>query len=431
MNNKINRVVVTGMGAVTSFGAGVKQFWNSLLKNRNGITLLDSRIYKGEIVNIGAPLPKLEPDTSLTKDIQPEDSDVKPFFMAVDEAVSMAGLQFNKMDADKLERVGAFIADRQMNPIRYLDRYSPLLKKAFDDGDDLLEHKLDKLLEKQHVIPYDSFNESCSINHFVARRYSLSGPMLSIATACASGNSAIEEGSERIHSGDVDIVIAGGAYNIDLAGMIGFSRIGALSPNPDPDTASRPFDADRDGFVMGSGCGILILEGLEHALSRGVEILCEVAGYGTVIDAFRATDPDPDAKASAKAIRDAMQMAGVSSQEVDYINAHGTSTQLNDLTETKAIKNVMGNDAYQIPISSTKSMIGHAILASAALEAIVCVCSIRDGVIHATRNWKTRAEELDLDYVPYRGREKTVNCCLSNSFGFGGINTCLVLKSFH
>jgi 3-oxoacyl-[acyl-carrier-protein] synthase II len=435
MSGMHRRIVITGSGALSPFGVGVEVLWESLLMDRNGISFLDKRIFTDEIVGIGAMLPKIESrefhqSDSIIREKRLEDQDVKSFFLAVNEAVSQAGLEFNKMDDYELERTGTFIADRHMNPIRYIDRYAPYIHASLDMHNNFLAHKFDTLLESTPAVPFHEFDDSCSISHLTARVYGIQGPYLNIATACASSNSAIQEASERIKSGEIDKAIVGGGFNLDLAGMIGFSRLGALSSNPNPDSASRPFDAERDGFVMGSGCAILILEELEHAQIRGAEILCEVAGYGTAIDAFRATDPEPQASSAVRAMKESMKMAKINPVDVDYINAHGTSTQVNDMTETLAIKKVMGNESHRIPISSTKSMIGHSILAAAAFEAIVCIKSIRDKLIHGTRNWRNRDPELDLDYVPDGAREMKVNCALSNSFGFGGVNTCVAFKRF-
>jgi 3-oxoacyl-[acyl-carrier-protein] synthase II len=212
--------------------------------------------------------------------------------------------------------------------------------------------------------------------------------------------------------------------------MIGFTRLGALTANPDPETACRPFDKRRDGFVMGSGCGILIIESLESAKKRHANILGEIVGYSSLSDAYRSTDPDPEAKAATLTIKRCIEMANVNINEIGYINAHGTSTKMNDLTETIAIKNVFGKNAYSVPVSSTKSMIGHSIMAAAAIEGIVCLKSINEGIIHPTRNWKERDAELDLDYVPEKPREACIDYALSNSFGFGGQNSSVLFAKY-
>jgi 3-oxoacyl-(acyl-carrier-protein) synthase len=258
----------------------------------------------------------------------------------------------------------------------------------------------------------------------------VSGPQLSLSTACASSSSAIGEATIKIRRGDIDAAIVGGAYNFDLHAMVGFTRIGALTVHPDPEYACRPFDADRSGFVMGSGCGILVLEEMTSARQRGARILCEVTGYGACGDAFRATDPDPEANGIVRTIQACLASGHIGPDQVDYINAHGTSTKMNDFIETIGIKHVFGERSRIIPVSSTKSMIGHSIMAAGALEGIASIKSICTGIIHPTHNWQRRDPDLDLDYVPDCAREKRVRHVLSNSFGFGGQNVSLLFSAF-
>jgi 3-oxoacyl-[acyl-carrier-protein] synthase II len=317
-----------------------------------------------------------------------------------------------------------------MSEVIYLKRYGQLALKALDKEGNL-NHKMfyQNLLETP--IKTDPFDDEDSINHYVGRNYDITGPTLSISTACASSNSSIGEAFLKIQRGLLDIAICGGAYNFDIYAMIGFSRLGALSNNPDPETACRPFDKNRDGFVMGSGCGILILESLTNAQKRGADILAEISGYGYYSDAFRPTDPDPEAKGAVKTLEAALEMAGLNPEDIDYINAHGTSTKMNDKMETVSIKKVFKSYSYSIPVSSTKSMIGHSIMAAGALEGIACINSICQGVIHPTRNWKERDPELDLDYVPDNLREKKINHVISNNFGFGGQNVSIIYSRFN
>lgn len=424
----MRRVVITGMGAVTPFGAGVEVFWRALLEGRNGIRIIEELPLSGDLVRIGGCVPRTEPGEAAaetTPDRQPPpDPTVLPFLPAVHEALSAAGLDLRRMEST--ERVGVYIADRVLNEFRYAEQYAPLLFPTVAEQDSELDPwRFYRSLRAHPSGRGGPWVEASSINHVVARRYGLTGPQLSISTACASSNSSIGEGFLKVRHGYLDAVIAGGAYAFDLAAMVGFSRLGALTMNPDPEIACCPFDRRRSGFVMGSGCGILILEELEQARRRGAPLLAEVAGYGFLSDAFRATDPDPEGQGAARTMNACLHMARLSPTEIDYVNAHGTSTKMNDLTETRAIKAVLGARAREIPVSSTKSMIGHAILAAGALEAIACVRSITDQVIHPTRNYQERDEELDLDYVPDGPRELPVNKVLSNSFGFGGQNACL------
>lgn len=429
----MRRVVVTGMGAVTPFGAGVDLLWNSLLSNKNGISKIKHLELHGDIVQIAGVLPTLDHQPFLEKDPvlftrTPEDDSVRSFFVAVYEALNQAGLHPLKMASTDM--IACCIADRKMGLIQYIEQYAPLLK-AVNKENGFDNNSYYNLLKTTRLGKMTRFDDSDSINHFVARIYHITGPQLSVATACASSNTAIGEAFMKIKYGYVEAAIVGGAYNLDLNSMIGFTRIGALTSNPDPEIACRPFDARRDGFVMGSGCGILILESLEFARCRGASILGEIVGYGYFSDAYRSTDPDPKALASTATIQSCLKMARIYPEEIGYINAHGTSTKMNDLTETVAIKRALKEHAYQIPISSTKSMIGHSIMASAAIEGIVCLKSIQTGLVHPTRNWIERDPELDLDYVPnQRPREIKLKYALSNSFGFGGQNSSILYRKF-
>jgi 3-oxoacyl-(acyl-carrier-protein) synthase len=257
----------------------------------------------------------------------------------------------------------------------------------------------------------------------------IKGPNFSLATACSTGADALGIAYKLIKHGDYKAIIAGGTdAAITPIGIAGFAQAGALSKNPDPSKASRPFDARRDGFVIGEGAGIMVLENLEYALSRDATILAEIVGYGATSDAFHITQPAEDADAAARAI--ALSLAGLNHNDIGYINAHGTSTPLNDAAETRAIKKVFGNRAYDIPISSTKSMLGHMLGAAGAVEAIICCKVIAEGIIPPTINLEYPDAECDLDYVPNKAREKTVRLALSNSFGFGGHNSVLAISKF-
>ena len=266
----------------------------------------------------------------------------------------------------------------------------------------------------------------------VSRLFGLKGYTSTVITACAAGNQGIGEAAEAIRRGAADVVLGGGCEaGICQLGLGGFNVIKALSRSDvPPEKASRPFDANRDGFVPAEGAAILVLESLEHAIDRGAEIVAEVAGYGVSSDAFHAVQPDEDGAGAARAMRWAIEDAGMHTTDIDYINAHGTSTPKNDMVETLAIKKVFGEGAYDVPISSTKSMIGHALGGAGALEAVACIKTIQDGVIHPTINYETADPDCDLDYVPNKAREASVGTVLSNSFGFGGQNACVVFKAF-
>jgi 3-oxoacyl-[acyl-carrier-protein] synthase II len=266
----------------------------------------------------------------------------------------------------------------------------------------------------------------------LSRMFGAFGPSSTIVTACAASTQSIGEAVEIIKRGSADIMITGGTEaGISQMGLAGFAVMRALTTqNDEPTLASKPFDADRDGFVPSEGAGILIIESLEHALNRGANILAEIQGYGTSSDGHHQFQPDDDGAGAARAIRWALADAGVGPREIDYISAHGTSTPMNDAAETAAIKRVFGDAAYQVPVSSAKSMIGHALGAAGGMEAVACVQTIRTGIMHPTINYTTPDPACDLDYVPNVAREKDVRLVLSNSFGFGGQNACLVFARY-
>lgn len=425
----MRRVVVTGIGAVTPFGVGVDILWRSLLSSANGITRISHLDLRGDLVSIAGVMPAVDWAGYAGKTLPlfsnlPHDESIRSFFLAVYEAVEQSGLDL--LNRESTHRVGAFIAARDTGQSVHIDHYAGLLAKSKDQAGKFNERIFFQLLKDSKFEKAPFFAEASNLNRLVSYVYNITGPQLSVSTACASGNSALGEAFLKIGNEEIDVAIAGGAYNFDLNAMIGFTRLGALALNADPEVACCPFDAKRSGFVMGSGCGILILEDFESAKRRGAEILGEIKGYGYYSDAFRATDPDPEAVGIRRTITACLEMAGVNADEVDYINAHGTSTKMNDLAETTAIKKVFKQHAHAIPISSTKSMIGHSIMAAGGIEAIVCIKSMGDGLIHPTRNWRDRDPELDLDYVPDQPREKRLAYVLSNNFGFGGQNASIL-----
>jgi 3-oxoacyl-[acyl-carrier-protein] synthase II len=267
---------------------------------------------------------------------------------------------------------------------------------------------------------------------YVAMQTGAKGPNMSIVSACATGAHCIGEAAHAIRRGDIDVAIAGGAEStITPLGVGGFNALRALSTrNEEPERASRPFDKDRDGFVMGEGGGILIIESLEHAQKRGATIYAELAGYGATCDAYHITSPDPQGDGAARCMKMAMRTAGLAPEDVDYVNAHGTSTPLNDFFETLAIKSVFGEKARKLMISSTKSVTGHCLGAAGSIEAIFSVLAIRDGIVPPTMNYETPDPECDLDYVPNKARKADIRAALSNSFGFGGTNATLLFKKF-
>lgn len=427
---KFERVVITGMGCVSPFGTGANRFWQSLVEGKNGIKAVEHLPLSGEIVSIAASTPSLQqaikqhPDLSQYTSL---DASVQGFFLAVDEAVQQAQLD---LSAPEHRQTACMIADRTYSPANDMAAFLPHLRQALAEGELSPASYWQQMTQCAELAKRKQVKEFESINHFTARYYGLTGPHLSIGTACASGNNAIGEAFEKIRRGRLNAALAGGAYDFDINAMIGFTRIGALSQNPDPESACAPFSRTRSGFVMGSGCAVLVLESLSSAQARGAHILAEVTGYASYSDGYRATDPDPEASGASRTLSGALAVAGLAPEQISYINAHGTSTQMNDKIESLAIKKVFQQAAYQVPISSTKSMIGHGIMAAGALEAVACIQSIRSQMIHGTRNYQDADPELDLDYVPETSRDLKVTHVLSNNFGFGGQNASVIFSAY-
>ncbi len=414
MNADRARVVVTGMGAVTPLGSSVEQFWDGLVAGRSGIgpiTLCDTTRYP---TRIAGEVWDFEPD----KYINSRESRRMARFSQVSLAAAYMAMEDASLDLERedAERIGVLLGNGAGGLSTTQDACADMTVKG-------------AMRINPFFIPMMLPNMA-SAN--VARLVGAKGYNSTVVTACAASNQAIGEAAEAIRRGAVDVVLAGGSEaSISEIGLSGFCILKALSThNEEPEKASRPFDANRDGFVPAEGAGILILESLEHALERGATILAEVAGYGASSDAFHAVQPDETGEGASRAMRWALANAGITTDDVDYINAHGTSTPLNDAVETMAIKSVFGELAYSVPISSTKSMIGHALGGAGALEAVACVKTILDGIIHPTVNQENPDPACDLDYVPNVARRQSVDVVLSNSFGFGGQNTCIVLRRF-
>ena len=414
MNNNRRRVVITGMGAITPLGEDVDEYWGNLMQGKSGVgpmTLCDPTDFPSRIA---AEVTDFDPG----RYVNPKEARRMARFsqMAVAAsalAIEDAGLDHSKEDP---ERLGVVIG----NGIGGFPTTEENARILVDKGGMRLS---------PYFIPMILPNMAAAN---VSRLFGLKGYSSTVITACAAGNQAIGEATEAIRRGVADVVLGGGCEaGITQLALGGFNVIKALSRQNDaPQQASRPFDAKRDGFVPSEGAGVLILESLEHAIDRGANILGEVVGYGVSSDAFHAVQPDEDGSGAARAIRWALEDAGIGPDEVDYINAHGTSTPKNDLVETLAIKKVFADRAYRVPISSTKSMIGHTLGGSGALEAIVSIKTIERGEIHATINYEFPDPECDLDYVPNVPRRQQVDTVLSNNFGFGGQNACLVFRRF-
>ena len=413
MNDR-RRVVVTGMGAVTPLGNTAQEFWDGLVAGRSGIapmTLCDPSEFPCQIAG---EVKGFDPGAY----INPREARRMARFSqlalaSAQMAVEDAGLDLGKEDQ---ERVGVLLG----TGIGSLTTTQEICQDMISKGG---------MKINPFFIPMILPNMAAAN---VARVFGAKGYNSTVITACAASNQSIGEATEAIRRGAVDVVLSGGTEaSISELGLSGFCILKALSTrNEQPDKASRPFDAERDGFVPAEGAAILILESLEHALDRGATILAEVVGYGTSCDAFHAVQPDETGDGAARAIRWALADADVPPEAIDYINAHGTSTPLNDAIETMAIKTIFGENAYKVPISSTKSMVGHALGGAGALEAVACVKSIMDGVIHPTVNQENPDPSCDLDYVPNTARRQRVDVTLSNSFGFGGQNTCTVFRRF-
>ena len=407
------RVVVTGVGLVTPLGTGLKKNWESIIAGRSGITAITrfagleffpTRI-AGQVADFRAE------DFIEPKEIKKMDLFIQYSVAAAGMALQDSGLKIDSTDA---ERVGVIIGVG-LGGIETIEYYNRAL----------LEGGPRKV--SPFFIPKVISNLAPGQ---IAIRCGAKGVNWTPASACASGNHAIGEAFHLIRRGLQDAVIAGGAEAaITPLGVSGFSAMKALSTrNDEPERASRPFDRDRDGFVMAEGSGVMILEEREQAVRRGAKIYAEIIGYGANGDAYHMTAPSPEGEGAARCMALALRDAGLPSQDVDYINAHGTSTEYNDINETLAIKKVFGEQAYKIPVSSTKSMTGHLLGAAGAVEGIYSVLALRDGIIPPTINYENPDPRCDLDYVPNQARKAAIRVVLSNSFGFGGTNACVIFR---
>lgn len=413
-SNSKTRVVVTGMGAVTCLGNSVEQFWSGVKNGQSGIREISLVSPDGFPCKVSGEIQDFDPTEHMDRKEARRMARFSQFaVVAADQAVEDSGLDFEKED---LDRIGVLIGSGS---------------GGLPETDQQAEIRVKRGVGRMspYYIPMMLVNmAAANISH----RFNLTGYTNTCVTACAASTQAIGEAAEVIRRGDADVIVTGGTEaGICEIGMGGFSTMRALSTwSGDPSQASRPFDKGRDGFAPSEGSGILILESLEHAKARGATIHAEIGGWGVSSDAYHLVQPHPEGAGAAKAMNRALTNAGVTINDIDYINAHGTSTPINDASETKAIKAVFGEHAYNVPISSTKSMVGHSLGASGALEAIACISSINDGVLHPTINQDEPDPDCDLDYIPNVAREQEVNVTLSNSFGFGGQNACLVIKKF-
>lgn len=412
-NASVSRVVVTGLGAITSLGHDVDTFWSNLLAGKCGVervTLFDPAPFACQI---GAEVKNWQAEQHMDpKEARRNDRYTHFGFVAAKDAFKDSGLTMDKEDPD---RVGVVIG----SGIGGMLTYENQLRNLFDKG-------------PRKVSPFtipSLIGNMCS--GLFAIEIGARGPNFGIVSACATGTHAIGEAMHMIKRGDADVMIAGGAEAaITPFAYASFCSMKAMSTrNEDPQHASRPFDLGRDGFIMGEGAGVLVLESYEHAKARGARIYCEIVGYAGTCDAFHITQPDPEGKGLSMAMKRAIQSAGLAPENIDYINAHGTSTPYNDKFETLAIKRIFGDAARKVPISSTKSMTGHLLGAAGGIESVISVKTIQTGEIAPTINLVEPDPECDLDYVPNQKRSANVKTVLSNNLGFGGQNAAIVFRA--
>ncbi len=408
------RVVITGMGTINPLGFDVMETWEALKSGTSGvgrITLFDS---SDLLVNIACEVKEFDPALYMDpRKTRRRDRFEQFASAAASQAMQNSGLEIQPEGAD---RVGVIIS----SAVGGLNTLQTGMQAMVDDSPRRIS---------PFTIPMFMANGASGV---VAIEIGAKGPSFSVASACASGADAIGIAATLIRTGVMDVCLTGAAEaSITRFGVASFDRLGALSrQNEDFSQTPAPFDTNRDGLVIGEGAAVVILEDLDHARNRGVEILAELVGYGSTTDAFHITAPSETGAGGASAIEKALTTAAVNPDEIDYINAHGTGTKLNDISETKAIKAALGEAAYRVPISSTKSMTGHMMGATGALEAIICVMAIRDGILPPTTHLNNPDPQCDLDYVPNHAREVEVEVALSNAFGFGGHNAVLALRRF-
>ncbi|MEN6406552.1 MAG: beta-ketoacyl-ACP synthase II [Thermoguttaceae bacterium] len=425
-----NRVVVTGIGCVTPLGADIETVWRRLLNGESGVgyttrfdasnfpTKISAEVRDWDLSDVGE-----NPADWVHQGLH-----TRFAVGAAKKAMADSGLDRSRVNPT---RFGVYTGSGEGQ--QDFERFTTMMMAGLNGGTTLDMAKFtQKGLEILNPIAELEQEPNMPAGH-LASLFNAQGPNVNCLTACAASSQAIGEATELIRRGEVDVMLAGGCHTmIHPFGVTGFNLLTALSTrNDEPARASRPFDRDRDGFVLGEGAGMVILESLEHAKSRGARIYGELAGYGSTADAFRITDTHPEGRGAISCIKMAMDDAGCNSEQVDYINAHGTSTSVNDKVETLAIKKVFGDRAYKIPVSSTKSMMGHLIAAAGATELILCLLAIRDNIVPPTINYENPDPECDLDYVPNEARSHRCDAALSNSFGFGGQNVSLLATRFN
>ena len=407
------RVVVTGMNCVTPLGNSIDSFWANIKEGRCGIDFISRFDTENFEVKLAAEVKDFDPSLYMDK----REAKRMDLYSQYAVAATKMAIDLSEIDLEKVckERFGVIVGSG-IGGIGTIEKeHEKLLNKG--------PKRVSPLLIPMIIINMAAGN--------IAIQFGAKGICSTVVTACATGSHAIGEAYEMIKRGKADIIIAGGSEaGITPLSVAGFSSLQALTTTTDINRASIPFDADRNGFVMAEGAGILILESLEHAQKRGARIYAEIVGYGATCDAYHITSPSIDGEGAARAMKEALEEAGISPDEVSYINAHGTSTPLNDKFETLAIKQVFGEKAKRIPVSSSKSMTGHLLGAAGAVEAIVCIKALEEDFVPPTINYKNPDPECDLDYVPNIGRKQELNYALSNSLGFGGHNASLLFKKY-
>jgi len=414
INGQIYRVVVTGIGALTPLGLDMATTWENLIAGKSGIDYITLFDTSNMAVKFAGEVKGFDPNNYINrKDARRMDRFAQLAVAAGYQAVKESNLTIDKTNQDD---IGVFIGSGIGGLTTLFEQAKVLVEKGPD--------RVSPFLAPMMIADIAAAQISIALG--------VRGPNMCMTSACSSGSDAIGAAAEYIKFGNAQVMIAGGAEAIiNPLGVTAFSALKALSTRNDaPQKASRPFDRDRDGFILSEGAVVVILERLEYALNRGANILAEIVGYGATADSFHITQPLESGEGAAKAMQMAMKRGDIKPEEIDYINAHGTSTQLNDAMETKAIKTVFGDYAYKVPVSSTKSMTGHLIGCAGALEPAICIMTILKGIIPPTINYENPDPACDLDYVPNTARPAKVNTALTNSFGFGGHNSVLILRKY-
>ncbi len=431
MKNYKRRVVITGVGPVTPVGIGKDAYWDSLIKGRSSFKRIEfpNRDMNQYRCKIGAPIEGFDLHQFIERTKHSKYLGRTSQFAIVGSLLALKDAGFS-IEKEEEQKTGGEYILKGLDPF-----HIGIILGVGVEAMDLLEYYHERFLSKgpKGISPFALPNIYLSaITSHVAQYFTIRGTSYAVSTACASATHAMINSFYQIQLGVEKVMVTGGTDGCLTPYVFGgFDVLRAMSTrNDDPQKACRPFDRERDGFVMGEGAGILIFEDLEHAKQRGAHIYGEVIGFGMTADAYHLTEPDPEGEALGKAIKDALEGGGVHPEEIDYINPHGTSTPLNDKVESRVIKNVFGKNAYQIPISSTKSITGHLMGGAGGVEAIAVIMSLEKGIIHPTLNYEFPDPECDLDYVPNHAREKYVRTALSISAGFGGVNSAIIIRKF-